>query len=112
MSAYETYKQAMTQFREQVVSEICATASPNPNATPLGNGCFSVKASLLGSALILDPFYYDYMAQYKLVEEKAQTQTPETFLNTLNRIIETGKLGDNRFNPEVIESLKKILEVA
>lgn len=109
MSFYTDYLTALERCREQAAADIREKAVSNPNVNHLGKGCFTVKLSEIAKHNgVLDPFYYDFDAQYEFLEGKARTQSPETFINTLEQVRRTGKLGDKRFHPDVIESLSGI----
>ena len=97
------------EYKQKALDLVESRKSQNPALKPLGHNCFTIRFSDLSADLVLSPQYYDFMWQYDALIEKLHKQSLETFKNTIQKVIETGKLDGQRFHPDVIEVLKEII---
>lgn len=85
----------------------------NPNATQLGNNCYSIKLSQLTKHDNWTPFFHSFKEQYNFIVKFVSTHRIESVIKFLNEIVETGKYKEKyqtlKFHPEVREQLKGIL---
>lgn len=102
-------EEIILQYKQKAIDLIDSRRSQNPSLKPIGSTCFTIKLSDLSDDLVLQPQYYDFLWQYDALIDKLRKQTLSTFRNTINSVIDTGKLDGKRFHPEVIAVLKELL---
>lgn len=71
---------------------------------------FTVSSNTLTRDLVLDPFYYDWEAQYDAILTKLNKQSLDTFIRTVSDACKTGRLDGRRLHPEVIKKLVTLIE--
>lgn len=96
-------------FKDEFAKAIDNARISNPNIRVLNTspGIFTMKASALSSAS-WDPEYYDYNAQFDILLDKLNKQSIDAFSNTLDKLVETGKVDGTRFHPDVIKKIQEI----
>ncbi len=84
----------------------------NPNITPIGNGprTFTMNSMFLSGDCILDPFYYDWDAQYDAILAKLEKSSIDSFVKGITELVKTGKLDGRRYHPEVTKRLSTLVE--
>ena len=94
-------------FKDEFAKAIDNARIDNPNINMLSSGIFTMKASALSSAS-WSPEYYDYNAQFDILLDKLNKQSIDAFSNTLDKLVETGKVDGIRFHPDVIAKIEEI----
>lgn len=84
----------------------------NPNITPVSNNprTFTMNSSFLSGDCILDPFYYDWNAQYDAILAKLEKSSVDSFVKGITELVKTGKLDGRRYHPEVTKRLSVLVE--
>lgn len=100
------------QMKAETATSIESLREHNPNITPVGNGLrtFTMNSLLLSGDCILDPFYYDWDAQYDAILAKLEKSSLDTFVKGITELVRTGKLDGRRFHPEVTKKLTTLIE--
>lgn len=96
----------------------------NKKINRLSSNSFTMSSKDMNISKSLDPFYYDFKAQYKKISEYLNKCDIENFIEKFNEIIEKGHFtmytgsknihGDSVktkyiLNPEVINNLKSLI---
>lgn len=103
-------EEVILKCKGEAIEIIEKAKSQNPKINPIGSGrCFTVKFSDLSEDLVLSPKYYDFLWQYDALIEKLHKQSLSAFKNTMQTLIETGKLDSQRFHPDVIDKIKNLM---
>lgn len=105
----EELEKIIVEYKQKAIDLIESRKSQNPALNRIGNTCFTIKFSDLSQDLVLSPQYYDFVWQYDALIEKCRKQSINTFKNTLQDLIKTGKLDGKRFHPDVIKVMKELL---
>lgn len=71
---------------------------------------FTASSSVLTRDLVLDPFYYDWNAQYDAILEKLNKQSLDAFIKTVSEACKTRRLDGRRLHPEVTKKLATLIE--
>lgn len=84
----------------------------NPNITRVGNShrTFTMNSSFLSGDCILDPFYYDWDAQYDAILAQLEKSSIDSFVKGITELVKTGKLDGRRYHPEVTKRLSTLVE--
>ena len=98
------------QFKDELAARISAERISNPDIKVVSDKprAFTMKASAL-TVDSLDPFYYDYDAQFDYLLDKLEKQSIDAFINAVTKLVGTGKIDGRRFAPAVIEKIKTLL---
>lgn len=102
----------INEYKQKAVNVIAEQKRQNPALKPLGENsvCFTIKFSDLSPDSVLSPHFYDWEWQFDAVIKKMKSHTSlQALKNTVEKIVETGKLDGQRFHPEVIEVLRSVL---
>lgn len=100
------------QMKAETATSIESLREHNPNITIVGNGLrtFTMNSSFLSGDCILDPFYYDWDAQYDAILAKLEKSSLDTFVKGITELVKTGKLDGRRYHPEVTKRLGTLVE--
>lgn len=100
------------QMKAETAESIEGLRQQNPNITPVGNGprTFTMNSSFLSGDCILDPFYYDWDAQYDAIQAKLEKSSLDVFVKSITELVKTGRLDGRRYHPEVTKRLSTLVE--
>lgn len=100
------------QMKAETAKPIEALREHNPNITPVGNGprTFTMNSAFLSGDCILDPFYYDWDAQYDAILAKLEKSSLDVFVKGITELVKTGRLDGRRYHPEVTKRLSILVE--
>ena len=108
----------LTEIIEQMKAETAESVNglrkQNPHITVIGDNprTFTMNSAFLSGDCILDPFYYDWNAQYDAILVKLKKSSLDTFVKKVIELVKTGKLDSRRYHPEVIKRLSILIEEA
>ena len=97
------------ECKNSIETTIKDNSIKNDKLKPIGECCFTISFSDLSKDCVLSPKYYDFSWQFDLIIKKLRKQGIEAFMNTVQKIIETGKCDGERFHPDVIAVLKELI---
>lgn len=101
------------QAKADVAASIESNRIQNPDIQlmPGEPKCFVVRANaVMDGNCVLDPFYYDFDAQFDAILEKLNKQSLDTLINTLRKVVQTKMLDGRRMHPKVIDALRPLIE--
>lgn len=95
------------RIKTKIANAIEELRQQNPNITSVANTprVFSMSSAFVSDNCVLDPFYYDWDAQYDAILEKLKKSTLVVFVKSLNELVNTGKLDGRRYHPEVTKRM-------
>lgn len=104
----------INQMKAETAESIKGLRQQNPNITHVGNGprTFTMNSAFLSGDCILDPFYYDWDAQYDAILAKLEKSSLDVFVKGITELVKTGKLDGRRYHPEVTKRLSTLVEEA
>jgi len=101
------------QAKADVAASIETNRIQNPDIQmmPGEPKCFVVRANaVMDGNCVLDPFYYDFDAQFDAILEKLNKQSLDVLINTLHKVVQTKMLNGRRMHPKVIEVIRPLIE--
>lgn len=111
--------EAKTNEIEKLKKELCELISKSISSIPQNTAVKQVSASVCAltvsmseiskNNLILDPVYYDFEKQKKIVLDKIK-QSKDGGVSYLRRIVQTKADREVRFHPDFLKQIQEILE--
>ena len=93
--------------KEKIAEEIRGLRTQNPDIQSVSNNAYILKGGL--SSLSFDPLYYNFEWQWQFLLKKLEQQSITQFANSIEELVQTGKIDGRRFHPEVIDKIKSII---
>jgi hypothetical protein len=118
MSKLNTTVKSLTaiinQMKQETAEVIGSLREQNPNITTVNSNphVFTMSSASLSKDCVLDPFYYNWEAQYDAILAKLNKQSLDTFAKTVSDICKTQRLDGRRLHPEVIARISTLIEEA
>jgi hypothetical protein len=102
----------INKMKAETANAVNSLCEQNPNITPVSNNprTFTMNAAFLSGDCILDPFYYDWDAQYDAILAKLEKSSVDSFVKGITELVKTGKLDGRRYHPEVTKRLSILVE--
>lgn len=101
------------QMKAETAESINGLRKQNPNITMSNSPrTFTMNSAFLSGDCILDPFYYDWDAQYDAILAKLEKSSLDTFVKKVAELVKTGRLDGRRYHPEVTKCLSVLIEEA
>lgn len=108
-SKVSNIREALKTLQKEAVDSIENIREDNPEINKISDSpkVFTVKASQLCGSW--SPEFYDFSQQYDFIIKLANKQSVSVFLNSLEKIVNTGRYDYMRFHPQVIEKIKTLI---
>lgn len=105
-------KEIINRMKAETASAIQGIKEPNPDISVISDSprIFTASSSTLSCDKVLDPFYYDWEAQYDAILSKLNKQSLDTFIKTVSESCKTSRLDGRRLHPAVVSRLKTLIE--
>lgn len=102
----------INRMKAETAAVIQGLKEPNPDISVISDKprIFIASSSVLTRDLVLDPFYYDWEAQYDAILVKLNKQGLDTFVKTVSESCKTSRLDGRRLHPAVVSRLKTLIE--
>lgn len=110
LKTLDSFHEVLQQLKQETAEAINEIRIDNPDAKPLGAGCFIVKTSSLSSDLVLSPLYHDFNAQFDILIDKLNKQSLDAFVRAIQELCKTGKVDGRRFHPTVIQKVSVLVK--
>lgn len=100
------------QMKAETAESVNGLRKQNPNITVASNSprIFTMNSAFLSGDCILDPFYYDWDAQYDAILAKLEKSSLDTFVKKITELVKTGRLDGRRYHPGVTKCLSILIE--
>jgi len=110
--AFKSMTADVKTLKRELIKTIKALPQ-NPRITPLGDSCFSIKASDFGTEC-WSASYHDFTPQYRAISQLVEQSRLEDVIPRLEAALKKGTIPGNRqsrirLHPEVIENVRGIL---
>ena len=102
----------ITKMKAEAAESVESLRQQNPNINVVSNShrTFTMNSAFLSGDCILDPFYYDWDAQYDAILVKLEKSSLDVFVKGITELVKTGKLDGRRYHPEVTKRLSVLVE--
>lgn len=99
------------KMKAEAAESVVSLRQHNPNINVSNSPrTFTMNSMFLSGDCILDPFYYDWDAQYDAILEKLEKSSMDSFVKGITELVKTGKLDGRRYHPEVTKRLSVLVE--
>lgn len=100
------------KMKAEAAESVEGLREQNPNINVVDNGprTFTMNSAFLSGNCILDPFYYDWDAQYDAILAKLEKSSIDGFVKGITELVKTGRLDGRRYHPEVTKRLSVLVE--
>lgn len=100
----------LTECKEQTLKIIADSKQENPAVNPLLDNprIFTLSSKDLSNQS-WSPRYYDYGWQFDNLISVLKNKSLDTFLKTIQALVDTGKLNGEKYHPDVIRELRALI---